>query len=646
MARSAKVAAAAVLSLVASGAAIAVAPQASASDWSRCLHGSTNRQTVFARAATVSGVPDKVLLGVSFMESRWDDHGTDPSTSGGFGPMHLTDRSAYADTSAAAKGERSSASPKPAGTMRQAADLTGISAGALRADDVANICGGAALLGSYQKQTTSKDPAAWSRAVARYSGADDEATALRFADQVFEVIRSGKARTTNDGQRVVLEATPKARVDKQQVDSLDLSEGTTQTGAVDCPAWLGCESVPAPYEWYGAPNPYAYGNHDVADRPHDMKINYIVIHDTEGSYDTAMDLVQDPTYLAWNYTVRSSDGHIAQHLNARDIGWHAGNWYVNMHSIGVEHEGFAAQGGTWFTESMYRSSASLVRYLAKEYGVPLDRAHIIGHDQVPGVDAAHVPGMHWDPGPYWNWGHYMSLLGAPIGSGSHGPHGRHGHAEGSGHGRHSRVVTVDPRFEDNPQTVTGCEDDGTCATQGSNFVYLHTAPSADAPLVKDPGLRPDGSDSTTDVADIGARATAGQKFVVAKRRGDWIGVWYLGDLAWMNTRDAKGHRVVTPSTGRLVLPAGSEVPVYGTAYPEASAYPSDIPAVKLAPLPYTLKRGQAYVLADDHVSTDYYYAKTFDDSLAGDHTLVAGHDRYFQIWFGHRIAYVRAADVR
>jgi hypothetical protein len=29
-----------------------------------------------------------------------------------------------------------------------------------------------------------------------------------------------------------------------------------------------------------------------------------------------------------------------------------------------------------------------------------------------------------------------------------------------------------------------------------------------------------------------------------------------------------------------------------------------------------------------------------------DGTDVVGHDRYDQIWFGHRIAYVRAADVR
>ena len=52
------------------------------------------------------------------------------------------------------------------------------------------------------------------------------------------------------------------------------------------------------------------------------------------------------------------------------------------------------------------------------------------------------------------------------------------------------------------------------------------------------------------------------------------------------------------------------------------------------------------MLADDTVRTDYYYAKTYDDSLPGDHTVVVGSDRYYQIWFGHRVAYVRAADVR
>ena len=63
---------------------------------------------------------------------------------------------------------------------------------------------------------------------------------------------------------------------------------------------------------------------------------------------------------------------------------------------------------------MYRSSARLVKYLARKYDIPLDMQHIFGHDQIPGVTAGYVAGMHWDPGPYWNWEHYFQLLGAPL----------------------------------------------------------------------------------------------------------------------------------------------------------------------------------------------------------------------------------------
>ncbi len=615
---------AAIVSLVASGAAVATAPGAAAADWTRCLDGTADRQAVFARAAEVSGVPQTILLGVSYMESRWDDHGADPSTSGGYGPMHLTDLANVEDPKPADKGEFAPTAPTPTGTLSKASELTGISARTLRADDVANICGGAAVLASYQTNTAATNPKAWTRAVAEYAGAGDEATAMRFTNQVFDVIREGESRTTNDGQQVTLRATPKADVDEQAVASMGLLE--PENDVVDCPESLGCESIPAPYEWYGEPNAYAYGNHDLADRPHDMAIDYIIIHNTEGNWQTALDLVTDPTYLAWHYTLRSSDGHIAQNLNNKNVGWQAGNWYVNMHSIGLEHEGIAAEGATWFTESMYQSSAALVKHLGEKYDVPLDRAHVIGHDQVPGVDAAHVRGMHWDTGPYWDWEHYMSLMGAPI------KRDRKGRSD---------VVTVAPGFDDNQQPVTGCVTAGVpCDEQGTNFAYLRTAPSQDAPLVKDAGLHPDGSNSTTEVWDIGARAQAGLKFLVAKKRRDWLGVWYLGDIAWLK-KDA-----VVKSKGKVVVPSGAtEVPVYGRAYPEASAYHSGIPPQPIAPLQYTLKPGQAYVLADDDLASDYYYAKTFNDSIPGDHTVVVGEDEYYQIWFGHRIAYVRAADV-
>ncbi|HLN77197.1 MAG TPA: N-acetylmuramoyl-L-alanine amidase [Nocardioidaceae bacterium] len=649
--RSRTVAAGGVVALLAGVTTVMAAPGAIASDWSGCLQGTDARQAVFGRAAAVSGVPEEVLLGVSFMESRWDNHGASPSTSAGYGPMHLTavPDSARADEHVQGKGKAEGAEdresttvtdspgvdqdPSAFETLATAAELLDVSAEQLRRDDVANICGGAALLAEYQHElspgnASAKDPSAWSEAVARYSGAADQATAMRFAEQVFTVIREGRSRVTNDGHRVTLHATP-ADVDRTAIESMGLVVASTD--GVDCPADLGCESRPAPYAWYDKTSPYRYGNHDLASRQQDMKIDYILIHDTEASWNTTLNLVSRPNYLAWNYSLRSADGHIAQHLDSKNVGWHAGNWYVNMHSIGLEHEGFAAEGASWFTESLYENSAALVRYLAAKYDVPLDRAHIIGHDQVPGVTPTNIPSMHWDPGPYWDWEHYFDLLGAPL----EAPRDRLASAE---------VVTVLPGYEGNSQPITGCGSK-PCDTTKANFVYLRQAPSESAPLVKDPGLRPAGGDSTTKVSDVGARAAAGQKLRVAERRGDWLGVWWLGEIGWIHNPESSP--VVGPTRAKVVVPAGeAAVPVYGRAYPESSAYPSAIPAQSVVPLPYTIKPGQGYVLTDRDLETDYYYAKTFECAyVAMDCTDVVGQDKYLQIELGHRFAYVRAADV-
>ena len=62
-------------------------------------------------------------------------------------------------------------------------------------------------------------------------------------------------------------------------------------------------------------------------------------------------------------------------------------------------------------------------------------------------------------------------------------------------------------------------------------------------------------------------------------------------------------------------------------------------------LQYTIGEGQAYPVGDASIETDYYRATTFDGLPPTDHVQVLGQDRYYQIWFGHRMAYVRAADV-
>lgn len=604
-------------------------------------------QQAFTDAARQYQVPQSVLLGVSYLESRWDSHQGMPSVTGGYGPMHLTDaRTALTDfpqqgaadgagdgrgddsrplvTRATADAPDLAALPATMTTLDRAATLTGLPADALRADPAANVAGGAALLAAAQKslgEPLSSDPADWYAAVARYSGAGDAATAAAFADDAFDVVKEGQARTTDAGQRLALTAVPGLKPAAGQAARIGL-EPADEAGT-ECPSDVGCEWIPAPYEDTGGGD---YGNHDLADRPNDEKIDTIVIHDTEGYWDTALQLVQDPTYLAWHYTVRSSDGHIAQHLKTQDVGWHAGNWYTNAKSIGIEHEGFLTDPGTWYTEAMYRTSARLVKYLAVKYHIPLDRQHILGHDNVQGPTASYISGMHTDPGPYWDWGHYLALLGAPVRA-----------TAGSWGG----VVTVSPDYESNQPLYTGCVKAGdTCPAHGSDAVRLYSAPSEDAPLVKDVGLHGTAA-TTTGVNDVGARASTGQQFAVADRQGDWTAIWYLGQEAWFHNPQAQPTAV--DSLGLVITPKKglATIPVYGRAYPEAAAYPAGVPVQGIFPLQYQIPAGQRYVVGNA-VQGEYYYAVTFD--TAG-HTVVRGKQVYYEIQLGHRVAYVMASDV-
>ncbi|WP_206505169.1 peptidoglycan recognition protein family protein [Streptomyces chrestomyceticus] len=605
-------------------------------------------QQAFADAAARYGVPRDVLLAVAYMESRWDGHGGAPSVSGGYGPMHLTDartalaeRPHHSDGDEDPRGDDSRARkraparlpavtelPARLRTLERAARLTGLPAERLRRDPAANLRGGAALLAEEQRRLglRSADPARWYGAVARYPGADDTRTAAGFADDVYDVLRQGQSRTTDSGQRVTLPAAPGLTPDRTQLARLGLRAAPAPSGGsrLECPHTVSCVSVPAPYEEFGDGD---YGNHDKADRPEDQSVDAIVVHDTEGSWETTLKLIKDPTYVSWHYTIRSADGLIAQHVPTKDVAWHAGNWYVNAHSVGIEHEGFLAAPDAWYTEAMYRASARLVRYLAHKYDLPLDRQHIIGHDNVPGTTPATIKGMHTDPGPYWDWAHYFRLLGAPF-----------VRTAGPGGG----LVTIRPDYDRHRPVYTDCVKPGQpCAPHGSAAVRLHTEPSESAPLVQDIGLRPDGSPSTTGVNDTGARATTGQRYAVAERRGEWTAIWYLGQKAWFHNPpkqptavDAKGL-VITPKAGR------ADIPVYGRAYPEAAAYPAGVPVQAVTPLPYKLLSGQRYAVGN-RVHGEYFYAPTYDLSR---HAVVRGEDVYYEIQVGHRVGYVRAADV-
>ena len=130
-------------------------------------------------------------------------------------------------------------------------------------------------------------------------------------------------------------------------------------------------------------------------------INYIVIHYTDISYARTLrafnNLASD---VSAHYVIRG-DGHIAQIVHEADTAWHSGNYWYNLESIGIELE-LDRVTNPVFTAEEYYAAAALVCAISARQGIPLDRAHVIGHNEVPGS-------THTDPGPTWDWPHFMWL---------------------------------------------------------------------------------------------------------------------------------------------------------------------------------------------------------------------------------------------
>ena len=139
-------------------------------------------------------------------------------------------------------------------------------------------------------------------------------------------------------------------------------------------------------------------------------VQHVVVHVTEGSFWGSVRWLRNRRSHGSSHYVVSRRGEIVQLVSTSHVAWHAGNRRVNRHSIGIEHEGWTARGGS--TRAQYRASARLTAWLAHRAGMPLDRRHVIGHDEVPSPNGRGRGGInhHTDPGRKWNWKRYMKLV--------------------------------------------------------------------------------------------------------------------------------------------------------------------------------------------------------------------------------------------
>lgn len=328
----------------------------------------------FERASKEFGVPLEVVQGVAYVSSGGVQR--QPSTSftdrpPAYGVMGLRDDDWFGHS------------------LIEAAALLGVSPDLLRTDADANIRGGAALLAEIaakHPEAVSRDAGSWRGVVAEFSGIPQKEIAALFAQQVLDAIHPGGQAPQTGGR-------------PRRMATL---VNTSCSGVV----------------WYGDTIPttnYATGRNGVS-------ITMVVIHTTEETAAATLSIFQDPSrQVSSNYLV-NRDGSVWQFVADANTAYHCGNSGYNRASIGIELEGWAEgsplEDYSWQTPQQWQSLEALVACLHGAWAIPLDRAHLIGHNQVPDPNNPVLywggANHHWDPGPAWSWDHLMTDLGHPA----------------------------------------------------------------------------------------------------------------------------------------------------------------------------------------------------------------------------------------
>lgn len=381
----------------------------------------------FSEASEASDVPVEVLMATGYAFTRMDQRFGEVNREGGVGVMNLRQGGAFP-------------------SLEAAAERVGQDPARLVEDAAWNVKGAAALFraeaDAYERLTGEPVDTLeeWYPFVAAWSGSADPLVADGFAAQVYDFVQLGFAIETPEGELVQLAPT-------------SLPWRAQRTAAAG--SGLIDKYVPACSSNYSN---YSRGSGDVS---------YVIVHTMEGSYSGSISWFQNcSSQVSAHYSVRSSDGEITQSVDEADVAWHAGNWTYNERSIGIEHEGYVSQPSTWYTDAMLRSSAALVADICDRYGIPKDRAHIIGHNEVPGCSSGNGggSGCHTDPGTGWDWDYYMSLVtGQGSGSPSMG-------GSGTTSGAYSGTFSATAKVTRSGVTDT-CEGPISGAVQGGQF-YL------------------------------------------------------------------------------------------------------------------------------------------------------------------------------
>jgi hypothetical protein len=568
--------------------------------------GNPSADQTFTEASQKTGVPVALLKAICYEEGRLSNNGGESGSDNGFGCMNLA-KNQHTDT------------------LDQAASDLRVSTADLKQNLDTNIEGGAAVLRDKALQVSSTHtlPASlgnWYSTLLAYSASPSPVVEAIFAKQVYKVIQEGFSAPTDRGETVTLvpEAvqpnisatsassptffttsgqsrttfTPGSSTTKQTDSAMVTTvaqlandpASTCESGQtdsnVDYPGAIDCILAPTTLYDCNSPTSPSNCNYTGSDRPTSCSVwvapdqplavtkpcnvDQVVIHDTDGSLDSALDeflclgassddsaCVQSSV----NYII-DTDGTVYQVVHESDIAYHDGNFWSNMHSIGIEHVGYDATGYLWYNTAQYRSSAKLVAYLLKKYHLPLNRDHVVAHGTVAASTLGTSPN-HVDPGPYWLWDYYFGLIsqqGVPWDISTP-----------------RNTITLHPETDRAPAGPHGTE-----SSSQYNFFNLYTEPSTASALIP--------AQDTSDPTDVSYNVEAGMSYYYLAKAPDRAGtgdtmyeIWYGiedqvqtsssyfadGGLAWLAVPPGDGvEGLGTFSTSSVVKIVGGTADIY------------------------------------------------------------------------------------
>jgi len=202
-------------------------------------------------------------------------------------------------------------------TLALGAKLLGVSEVDIRTDSDLGLRAGALVVAELGKRTGARpnDLASWEKALEDLSGYADQHHRAMYAHRVFEALGAGGTFEARGGEKLTL--VPNVRA--LEVD-VTIPEQTFST----MPEFAGAEV-------------FVTDCNNKCDTTRDgNSVDYVVIHDTEGGWDASVATLQNDPGKSVQYIV-GTDGAVGQFVPESYTAWHAGNYWYNQRSVGIEH---------------------------------------------------------------------------------------------------------------------------------------------------------------------------------------------------------------------------------------------------------------------------------------------------------------------